>query len=72
MKDQKDKRCRFIFLQPFLIIFTRCAINYDHYCIYVSGKERYRRHSYNSSPQCRDNSYKHWTIQPKIDTFIFP
>jgi len=22
MKDQKDKQCRFIFLQPVLIIFT--------------------------------------------------
>jgi len=33
MKDQKDKQCRIIFLQPVIIIFTRGAINFDHDCI---------------------------------------
>jgi len=30
MKDQKDKQCRFIFLQPVLIIFTRGAMMMMH------------------------------------------
>jgi len=37
MKDQNVKQCRFInFFQPFLIIFTRGAINSDCNCIRVN------------------------------------
>jgi len=65
MKDQRDKRCRFIFI-AILIIFTRGATNYDHNCMCSEPPVLFLRKAVlqpaNMQQICSILSFYHWKM----------